>query len=450
MPTDLPIHKEHHMPVLSRDALEASPLADLHAIASELGVDGFRRLRKADLINTIVVHQGGEAVEAEADTDADTDADAAEARPRRSRRGGRGRSRTRDAEEGEGEGEGGSEVAEAEAEAEAEAADVTDAVEAPRPRRARRPRRDEEPVAEEREERVVEGVVELLGNGSGFVRVAPPEHSDDDIYISAAQIRRCELVSGDRVSGPVRRPRRSERYPSLVRVDTINGASADEVAEVTPFAELPAAFPTQALDLGGDPALEAVARLAPIGRGSRVTIAGAPRSGKTELLRRLAAALSGQDGLELSLVLIGVRPEELHEAKEGPVEPAGALSFAAGNEAQSQALERAIDTAKRLAARGGDAVLLVDTLDGVHPPSARKALAAARNIVDGGSLTVIATASRPLGGETTVVALDATRAATGAFPALDPVASGTLRPEALVGDDGAKAILEARAQALAS
>src|SRR5258706_15950596 len=110
MPTDLPIHKEHHMPVLSRDALEASPLADLHATASELGVDGFRRLRKADLINTIVVPQGGEAVEPEADTDADTDA--AEARPRRSRRGGRGRSRTRDADEGEGEGEGGAEVAE--------------------------------------------------------------------------------------------------------------------------------------------------------------------------------------------------------------------------------------------------------------------------------------------------------------------------------------------------
>jgi transcription termination factor Rho len=440
------------MPVLSRDALEASPLADLHAIASELGVDSFRRLRKADLINTIVAHQGGEAVEPEAE--ADGDADAAEARPRRSRRGGRGRSRTRDADEGEG----GSEVAEAEAEAEAEPeaepeaddGDGAEAVEAPRPRRARRPRRDEEPVAEEREERVVEGVVELLGNGSGFVRVAPPEHSDDDVYISAAQIRRCELVAGDRVSGPVRRPRRSERYPSLVRVDTINGASADEVAEVTPFAELPAAFPTQALDLGGDPALEAVARLAPIGRGSRVTIAGASRSGKTELVRRLAAALSGQDGLELSLVLIGVRPEELHDAKEGPVEPAGALSFTAGNEAQSQALERAVDTAKRLAARGGDAVVLVDTLDGVHPPIARKALAAARNIVDGGSLTVIATASRPLGGETTVVALDATRAATGAFPALDPVASGTLRPEALVGEDGAKAILEARAQALAS
>jgi transcription termination factor Rho len=433
------------MPVLSRDALEASPLADLHAIASELGVDGFRRLRKANLIDTIVAHQGGEAVEPD---EAESDADAAEARPRRSRRGGRGRSRTRDADEGEGEGAEPAAAADVAAEAD-EGADA-EAVEMPRPRRARRPRRDEEPVAEEREERIVEGVVELLGNGSGFVRVAPPEHTDDDVYISAAQIRRCELVSGDRVSGPVRRPRRSERYPSLVRVDTINGASADEVAEVTPFTDLPAAFPTQALELGSDPALEAIARLTPIGRGSRVTIAGASRSGKTELLRRLAAALSGQDGLELSLVLIGVRPEEVHEAKDGPVEPSGALSFAAGNDAQAQALERAIDTAKRLAARGGDAVVLVDTLDGVHPPVARKALAAARNIVDGGSLTVIATASRPLGGETTVVALDAARAAAGAFPALDPIASGTLRPEALVGEDGAKAILEARAAALPS
>jgi transcription termination factor Rho len=449
------------MPVLSRDALEASPLADLHAIASELGVDGFRRLRKADLINTIVVHQGGEAVEPEAvepeavepeAREAESDAEAAETRPRRSRRGGRGRSRTRDADEGEGEGAEPAADVDAEAEADEGGDADADAVETTRPRRARRPRRDEEPVAEDRDERerIVEGVVELLGNGSGFVRVSPPEHSDEDVYISAAQIRRCELVSGDRVSGPVRRPRRSERYPSLVRVDTINGSSADEVAEVTPFAELPAAFPTQVLELGGDPALETLARLTPIGRGSRVTIAGASRSGKTELLRRLAAALSGQDGLEVSLVLIGVRPEEVHEAKEGPVEPSGALSFAAGNDAQAQALERAIDTAKRLAARGGDAVVLVDTLDGVAPPAARKALAAARNIVDGGSLTVIATASRPLGGETTVVALDAVRAAAGSFPAVDPVASGTLRPEALVGEDGAKAILEARAEALAS
>ena len=428
------------MSVLSRDALEASPLADLHAIASELGIDGFRRLRKGDLIDTIIAHQGGEGAATE-------EAAPEEGAPRRARRG-RGRGRTRDADADAGEDAGEAEPeAEVEVETEPEAAVAEKDDEERKPRRGRRARREDEP--EEDRERVVEGVVELLGNGSGFVRVSPPEPSDDDVYISAAQVRRCELVSGDRVSGPVRRPRRSERYPSLVRVDTINGAAADEVAEGTPFAELPAVFPAEPLDLSGDEALEAVVRLAPLGRGSRVTIAGGPRSGKSALLRRIAAALAGRDGLETSVVLVGVRPEEAHEWRQGPIEPAAALSFAASADTQAQALERAVETAKRLAARGGDAVVLVDTLDGVNPPAARKALAAARNIEDGGSLTVIATASKPLGGETTVVALDAARAAAGSFPALDAIASGALRPELLVGEGGAKAILEARAEALA-
>jgi transcription termination factor Rho len=92
-------------------------------------------------------------------------------------------------------------------------------------------------------------------------------------------------------------------------------------------------------------------------------------------------------------------------------------------------------------------VVLIDTLDGLPPHLARKALAAARNIVDGGSLTVIATASAPLGGETTVIALDAALASTGRFPAVNLVASGTLRPELLVGDAGAEAIARARREA---
>ena len=308
--------------------------------------------------------------------------------------------------------------------------------------------RDDDEGAGERRDEVVEGVVELLGNGSGFVRLDPPEPSDDDVYVSAAQVRRCELVSGDRVSGPVRKPRRSERYPSLVRVDTINGSPAEEVAEGTPYDELPCALPSVRLELGSDdPTLKAIEWLTPIGRGSRVVITGGPLAGKTETLRRLAAALAGAEGLELSLVLVGVRPEEAAEWKAGPVEPAAALTLAAGSDAQAQALERAIETAQRIAARGGHAVVLVDTLDGIAPGTARRALAAARAIVDGGSLTVIATASRPLGGETTVIGLDATRTAARNFPALDLTASGTLRPELLVGDAGADAIAAARAEA---
>src|SRR5207244_6224902 len=111
----------------------------------------------------------------------------------------------------------------------------------------------------EGERPVADGVVELLGNGSAFLRVHPPEPSDEDVYVSAAQVRRCELVSGDRVSGPVRTPRRSERYPSLVRVDTINGEPADSVAAGTRYDELAVEHPSERLALGArDATLEAI------------------------------------------------------------------------------------------------------------------------------------------------------------------------------------------------
>ena len=432
------------MAVLDRPALEESPLADLHLIARELGIDGFRRLRKADLVDAILERQGGEAAAAPAAAD-----DEAEEKPKRRRS-----RRRKDADAD----------AEAEAEVAAEAAEEgttdEDAEDRPSRRRSRRSRsrdegraeREDRDEDEEKADKIVEGTVELLGNGSGFLRVNPPDPSDDDVYVSAAQVRRCELVSGDVVTGPVRAPRRSERYPSLVRVDTINGRPADEVSEGTPFDELPAAFPSQRFSLGSEDAtLKAIEWLTPLGRGSRVTIVGAARSGKTEALRRLAGALAGQDGLDVSVVLAGARPEEITEWKQsapGGVEPVATLSLAASPDARAGAIERALDTAKRIAARGGNAVVLIDTLAGLPAGAARRALAAARDIVDGGSLTIIATSDEPVGGETTVIALDVALTSTARFPALDLVASGTLRPELLVGDAGADAIAQARASAL--
>jgi transcription termination factor Rho len=177
-------------------------------------------------------------------------------------------------------------------------------------------------------------------------------------------------------------------------------------------------------------------------------ITGPSRAGKTEALRRLAGALRDVEGLELSVVLAGARPEELGEWKAAGIEPASALTLAASPDAQAQAVERVIETAKRIAARGGNAVVLVDTLAYVQPATARKLLATARNIVDGGSLTVVATAAEPVGGETTVIALDGSLTSTGRFPAVDLVTSGTLKPELLVGDAGADAIAQARAAAL--
>src|SRR3954451_14918615 len=308
-PTDTDVTKEDPMSVLSRSALESSPLADLHAIASELGIDGFRRLRKAQLVDRIVEHQGGDDDESLAEDIVDEAAAEPEARPRR-RRGGRGRSRDSAPEVDEDEDEAEAEADDVEADVESDLVKVED--EEPEeeeedrpPRRTRggrgrggrdrdgrdrdtrdRDTRDRDTRDGDREaetERSVEGVVELLSNGSGFLRLTPPDPSDDDVYISAAQGRRCELVAGDRVGGPSRRPRRSERYPSLVRVETINGKPAEEVAEGTPFDELPCAWPTERIALDADdPTLRAIEWLTPFGRGSRVTITGGPLAGKSE------------------------------------------------------------------------------------------------------------------------------------------------------------------------
>jgi transcription termination factor Rho len=415
------------MAVLERSELQASTLADLHAIADQLGLDGFRRLRKDDLIEAILgegppANGSAEPAAFESEEPAEREPDRAEP-SRAKRRGGRssgGRSRRSAAAQKD------------------DAGGAADA--APE---------DEEKAPARDSSRVVEGVVELLGNGSAFLRVAPPEPSDEDVYISAAQVRRCELVSGDRVTGPVRTPRRSERYPSLVRIDTINGVSADTVSEGARYEDLPVVYPTERLALGSqEPTLEAIEWLTPLGRGSRAVIVGAAHAGKTETLRSLLASVSGREDLEVTVVLAGVRPEEIAQWQEGPVAPIAALSFAASADAQGQAVERAVDAAKRVAARGGHALVLIDSLDGLHPQAARKALALARNLREGGSLTVIATASSPFGGETTVIALDVGLTSTGRQPILDLLNSSTLKPELLVGPDGARAIAQARAAAM--
>jgi transcription termination factor Rho len=482
------------MAVLDRSELKASPLADLHAIADQLGLEGFRRLRREELIDAILAAPGGGVEEpgggaeepgggaeepatgVQGDRAGEQEDGSAEESKRRSSRLGRLR-RARPARAGAEEHE--PERSEGEEEPERDATRATRAAAADDARRAERERggeangrsRDEDeeasaasPAGRGRErrggsasareqrpgrDRTAEGVVELLGNGSAFLRVDPPEASDEDAYISAAQVRRCELVSGDRVAGPVRPPRRSERYPSLVRVETINGAPAGEVSEGARYEDRPVAYPSErlALDGGGDATMQAIEWLTPFGRGSRVVIAGPARAGKTEILKRLLGSFAPRDDLEVSLALTGVRPEEIAEWQEGPVTPATALTFAASPDARVRALEHVVETAARTAARGPDALVLIDTLTGLHPHTARKVLAFARNLSDGGSSTIVATAAEPVGGETTVIALDPTLAADGG-PSLDLIASGTLRAELLVGEEGAAAIAKARSDAM--
>ena len=152
------------------------------------------------------------------------------------------------------------------------------------------------------DETIATGVLDVLANGSGFVRVDPSGQAREDVYVSPAQIRRCELRAGDEVSGPARSARRNERHPSLVRIETVNGAPAEPAEERPWFGDLTPVFPSQKLT--GPDSLKKV----PFGRGSRVAISGPPGAGATTLLRELAVGLAGDGGLAVQVVLAGVRP----------------------------------------------------------------------------------------------------------------------------------------------
>ena len=371
------------MSIITPDELEASPLADLHALASTLGIDGFRRLRRADLVAAIIARQSGEEAPRVADAPGESQPSG-----RSRRRRGRGRARDADPEE-------------------------------------------ETPGAESSaapEQRVVEGIVELLANGSGFVRPDGVSGSDSDVYISAAQARRCELVAGDRISGPVRAPRRSERHPSLIRIDAINGVAAAEAVHGVRIDDIEVDWAAERLLLDAtDELLAQVDMHAPLGAGSRALIIGPPRSGKSRTLTRIAAALAPLKDVEVELIAIGVRPEELGEYRALEYFTGTGSTFATSRDTQEGTLEQAVERGRRVAVRGGNAVLLIDTLDGVSESAARRALASARNLRGAGSLTIIATSTSPVGGETTVIAMTA----GAVVPTLDAEASGTLRAELL-------------------
>jgi transcription termination factor Rho len=379
------------VPVLQRKDLEDSPLADLHAIASELGLEGYRALRKEDLIAAILQASGGEAAPAQAEAEPE-DVEPDEVPSDEALEGAPGAP---------------AEVFdEAEAEREAPAVEPEPEVveEEPEPVEEEPEAVEEEPEAVEEEPEAVEeepeaveeeepesdeeiftGVLDVIANGSGFIRVDPAGHSRDDIYVSPAQIRRCELRAGDEVSGPVRGARRNERHPSLIRVETVNDADAEPPEERPWFGDLTAVFASERLPAPSS--LESV----PYGKGSRVAIAGPAGAGATTLLREIAAELGRLEDVAISVVLAGVRPEEVTEwrGSEG-VEIAGG-SFERSAETHAQAAELAVERAKRRVERGGHAALLIDSLAALPAGVQRRLFGAARATEEGGTLTVVAT-----------------------------------------------------------
>jgi transcription termination factor Rho len=350
--------------VLQRKELEDSPLADLHAIASELGIEGYRALRREDLVAAVLDVQGGgdaPSEESASDEPAGDERESAGERPSRSRgraRRGRGRGRSRDEIEDEPEAEQPEGEVDDEPEVEAEQA-----------------------AADDEEREAVTGVLDVLPNGSGFVRIA----ESPDVYVSPAQIRRCELRPGDEVAGPARPARRNERYPSLVRVESVDGAPAEPPAERPLFSDLTAVHPHERLAVP-----DSLAGV-PIGKGSRVAIAGPAGAGATRLLREFVALLAAQpDAPSVSVVLAGARPEEVTDWRRETKVPVYGGSFDSAPDDQAQAAQLAVERAKRVVERGGDAIVVIDTLEAVPAGLARRVFGAGRRCEEGGSLTVIA------------------------------------------------------------
>jgi len=300
------------------------------------------------------------------------------------------------------------------------------------------PEADAEPDAETETEEVT-GVLDRMPQGYGFIRLSGLSETEGDVYVSASQIRRCELRPGDQVSGPARAPRRGERHRALVRIEAVNGQPPEE--ERGNFEDLTAAPPHRRLlaaDAPGDPLVRAVDLLGPLAFGQRVLVLAQPRSGRTTLLRALGAAVA-DGGAHLCVLLADERPEEVPQW-ERALPQAEIFAATADQEPRDQihAAELAMGHAKRLAEAGEDVVVLIDSLSRLargyrDPGRVKRIFGAGRELSEegSGSLTVIATVldSDERGAEvrealeTTenlLLRLDAGLAAKGIVPALVP------------------------------
>ena len=261
------------------------------------------------------------------------------------------------------------------------------------------------------------GVLEIMSEGIGFLR-SNYRIGPDDVYVSQAQLRRYELRSGDLVIGHVRPPRESERHHGLLKVESVNGLTPDDARNRPRFENLTPIFPNKLLNLeydGMNLSTRMINLVAPIGGGQRAMIVSPPKAGKTSILKDIANAIGvNHPEVRQIMSLIGERPEEVTDMDRSVEAEVIASTFDEPVQAHVRMAEISLDRAKRLVENGLDVVILMDsltrlaraynmvvnpsgrTLSGGMDPSAlyppKRFFGAARNLEDGGSLTIIATA----------------------------------------------------------
>ncbi len=328
---------------------------------------------------------------------------------------------------------------------------------------------------------VASGILETMDEGYGFLRQVNTHSGTGDVYISQSQIRRFGLRTGDTVTGQVRPPKEGERYFGLVRVEKINLMDTDQVQSRTrlQFEHMTPIFPEEQLILETEPSIlgtRMVDLFAPIGLGQRGLIVSPPKAGKTTILKEIAHAITiNNPEVVLMVVLIGERPEEVTDMRRAVTGDVFASTFDESVEEQCRVGELALERAKRLVEFGQNVCILLDsitrltraynlavpssgrTLSGgidpiaLYPP--KKFIGAARNIEEGGSLTIIANCLIDTGSRMDEVIyeefkgtgnmelhLDRRLAEKRFFPAIDINRSGTRREELLFSDDTLKQI----------
>ena len=264
-----------------------------------------------------------------------------------------------------------------------------------------------------------EGVLEILSDGYGFLRSPGYNYLPgiDDIYVSPSQIRRFHLRTGDFISGTIRPPKEGERYFALVRAENLNGSSS-EVSEKIFFDNLTPLYPDDRLKLEWNPAeytTRVIDLMAPLGKGQRALIVAPPRTGKTVILQNIANAIAkNHDEIKLIVLLIDERPEEVTDMLRSVKGEVISSTFDEPPTRHVQVAEMVIERAKRLVEAKHDVVILLDSItrlarayNTVSPPSGKilsggvdsnalhkpkRFFGAARNVEEGGSLTIIATA----------------------------------------------------------
>lgn len=321
------------------------------------------------------------------------------------------------------------------------------------------------------DDQIVEGILEVLPDGYGFLRGENYLSTPKDVYVSPVQIRRFKLDKGDKIKGIARLPKEGEKFPALIYVGEVNGESPEKAYRRTKFDDLVPIYPDERIHLETTPteyAMRIIDLMSPIGKGQRGMIVAPPKVGKTTLLKKIANSIATNNPeTELIVLLIDERPEEVTDMKRSINGDVIYSTFDELPEHHVKVAEMVLERAKRLTEQNKDVVILLDsitrlaraynlvipssgrTLSGGLDPSAlhkpKKFFGAARNIENGGSLTILATALIETGSRmddvifeefkgtgNMEVHLDRKLSEKRIFPAIDINKSGTRREELLL------------------